>query len=116
MRRVPRASELAVYSEPRSSQLHGSEPRGYKSRRAALLDDPDQIGAIGEVAVMESEPSVTFMRILVEVIDAAGVERRCTPLDPMHLVALFEQQLRQVAAVLPRDACDHRGFWRGGGH
>ena len=74
--------------------------------RLHLLDDPDQIGAIGEVAVMESEPSVTFMRILVEVIDAAGVERRCTPLDPMHLVALFEQQLRQVAAVLPRDACD----------
>ena len=82
-----------------------------------LLDDPDQVGAVGEVAVVEGELRwltllPPLMRVLVEVIDPAGIERRGSALDPMHLVALLQQQLRQVTAVLPRDAGDQRGFGR----
>ena len=81
-----------------------------------LLDDPDQVGAVGEVAVVEHQPRITFMRVLVEMIDPTGVEAARTPLDPMHLIPLLQQQLRQVATVLTGDACDQGGFGRGGGH
>ena len=84
--------------------------------RLHLLDDPDQVGAVGEVAVMEHQARVTLVGILVEVIDPAGVEAARAPLDAMHLIALLQQQLRQVAAVLPRDAGDQGGFGRGCGH
>ena len=55
------------------------------------------------------------MRILVEVINTARVEAARPPLDPMHLIPLLQQQLRQVATVLPRNAGDQGGFGRGGG-
>ena len=43
-----------------------------------LLDDPDQVGAVSEVAVVEGELwglalLTPLMRVLVEVIDPAGV-------------------------------------------
>jgi hypothetical protein len=57
-----------------------------------------------------------LVRVLVEVIDPAGVKRGGTPLDPMHLVAILQEELRQVAAVLPCDAGDQGGFGRGCGH
>ena len=53
------------------------------------------------------------MGVLVEVIYPAGVETAGASLDAMHLVALLQQELRQIAAVLPRDACDQGGFGRG---
>jgi hypothetical protein len=86
--------------------------------RLHLLDDPDQVGAVGEIAVVEGEPGrlsllTPLVRVLVEVIDPAGVEAARAPLDAVHLVALLQQQLRQVAAVLPRDASDQGGFGRG---
>jgi hypothetical protein len=43
--------------------------------RPDITDDPDQIAAVGEIAVMESEPGIPLMGILVEVIDTGGVVR-----------------------------------------
>jgi hypothetical protein len=40
--------------------------------------------------------------------DALEVERRAAPDDAHHLVALLEQELGQVRAVLARDAGDER--------
>ena len=71
-----------------------------------LLDDPDQVGAVGEVAVVQHQPRVGLVGILVEVINAAGVETAGPALDAMHHIALLQQQLRQITAVLPRDAGD----------
>ena len=48
------------------------------------------------------------MRILEEVVDAPGVERRRAANDPVHLVALVEQELGEVGAVLAGDAGDER--------
>ena len=39
-------------------------------------------------------------------INSTGVETAGAPLDAMHLVALIQQQLRQMATVLSRDAGD----------
>ena len=50
------------------------------------------------------------MRILIQVIDPGGVEAAGPALDAMHGIALFQQQLRQVAAVLAGDAGDQRVF------
>ena len=50
------------------------------------------------------------MRILVEVIDPGGVEAAGPAFDAMHGVALLQQKLRQVAAVLAGDAGDQRLF------
>ena len=50
------------------------------------------------------------MGILVKVIDPVGVEAAGPALDAMHDVALLQQQLRQVAAVLARDAGDQGVF------
>ena len=38
-----------------------------------LLDDPDQVGAVGEVAVVEHQARIALVRVLVEVIDPGGV-------------------------------------------
>ena len=55
------------------------------------------------------------MGVLIKVIDSTGVEvlaRR----DPMHLVALRQEEFRQIATVLPGDAGDEGGFGRVCGH
>ena len=66
-----------------------------------LLNDPDQVGAICKVAVVKYQARITFVGILIKVINPAGVEAARAPLDAVHLVALLQQQLRQIAAVRP---------------
>ena len=38
-----------------------------------LLDDADQVGAVGEISVVQHKAWITLVGILVEVIDPAGV-------------------------------------------
>ena len=52
--------------------------------RPDLLHQPDQIGRVGHVAVVQQERHIAGMRVLVEVIDARGVERGRPPLDAVH--------------------------------
>ena len=39
-----------------------------------FLHDADEVGGIGHVAVVQDKPTIGLLRILVEVVDAAGVE------------------------------------------
>ena len=50
------------------------------------------------------------MRILIKVIDPGGIKTAGSALDAMHHIALLEQELRQVAAVLAGDAGDQSCF------
>ena len=68
-----------------------------------LLDQAGEVGAVGHIPVMQAVPHMGVVRVLVEVVDALGVERRGPPLQPVHLIALLEQQFAQVGAVLPRN-------------
>ena len=77
--------------------------------------DPDQVAAVGHVAVVQDEVPGLDMRILVQVIDARGVEARRAALDAVDFVALLEQQLGQVGAVLAGHARDQRGLLLGEG-
>jgi len=37
-----------------------------------VLNDADQIGCIGQVAIMQHEPRFLFVRVLIKMIDAGG--------------------------------------------
>lgn len=87
--------------------------------RLLLLDDPDQVGAVGEIAVVQHQSRIALVRILIQVIDPSGVEAAGPALDPVHQIALLQQKLRQVTAVLACNACDQGSFGSssgGGGH
>ena len=47
--------------------------------------------AIAEIAVVESQARVQFVRVLIEVINPCGVERRSSTFNAMNVVALVEQ-------------------------
>jgi len=57
----------------------------------------------GEVALLD-------VRILVQVVDAVGVEQAAAALDAVDFVALLEQELGEVGAVLARNAGDEGDF------
>ena len=67
---------------------------------------------VGQVCVVEEEPGRSLVRIAVEVVDPARVERARATDEAVDLVALLEEELGQVGAVLSGDAGDQRT----GGH
>jgi hypothetical protein len=71
--------------------------------RLDLPDQVDQADPVGEVAVVQLQ-----VRVVVQVVDPAAVEQRRAADQAVHLVALVQQQLGQVRAVLARDAGDER--------
>ena len=74
--------------------------------RLRLLHDADQVGRIRHVAIVQDELLVRLVRILVEMLDAAGVERRGAALDAVDGVALVEQKLGEIGPVLSGHAGD----------
>ena len=65
IRKVPSASELAVYS---GAEAHGHMALSTKVVdliRHHLLDDSNQVGAVGEVAVVKDKAGIALVRILI---------------------------------------------------
>ena len=62
---------------------------------------------------MQNEAPVRDVRILVEMINAVGVQQRGAALNAMHFIAFAKQELRQIGAVLTRDAGDQCNFLHG---
>jgi len=60
------------------------------------LDDAHDAGGIGQIPVMQEEMPVGHVRIATQMIDPIGVEQRGAPFDAVHVVALGQQQVRQV--------------------
>jgi hypothetical protein len=71
-----------------------------------LPQQVDQGDAVGEVGVVEYEGAAGLVRVLVDVVDPLGVERGGAAHHPVHGVALVQQQLGEVRAVLAGDAGD----------
>ena len=80
--------------------------------RLDFLNDADEVGAVYQVAVVQLQTHIVFVRILVEVVNAICVELRRTALDAVDFVALLKQEFGQVRAVLARDAGDECFFGR----
>jgi hypothetical protein len=76
--------------------------------RADLLHQPDQVGRIRHVAIVHQERHIAGVRVLVEVIDAGGIEGGRPPLDAVHGIAEAEQIFGQIRPVLPGHAGDQR--------
>ncbi len=74
-----------------------------------LLDDADEAGAVGQITVVQDEAAAGLVRVLVEVVDAVGVEERGAALDAVDFVALAQQEFGKIGAVLAGDAGDE-GF------
>ena len=55
---------------------------------------------------MEDQARMALMGVLVEMIDAIGVEATGAALDAVHDIALLQQQLSQIRTILASDACD----------
>ena len=70
------------------------------------LEQPIEAAAVREVAVVQFEACTRLVRVLVDVVDAIGVEGAGAADDPVDLVALGQEQFREVRAVLPGDARD----------
>ena len=51
------------------------------------LDDANEAGGVRHIPVVEDEAAVRLMGVLVEVVDAVGVEQRGSALDAVDLVA-----------------------------
>ncbi len=100
-RSVPSASALAVYSGVSKRHLHVALRREIVDfSRLHLLHDADEVGRVGHVAVVQEEPHIRLVRIVVQMIDAVGVERRRAALDAVDDVALLQQKFGQIGAVL----------------
>ena len=72
--------------------------------RLHLLNNANQTGGIGHIAVMQDKTRILFMRILIQVIDTVGIKQGRAPLDTMHLITLVQQKLGQIGTILPRNA------------
>ena len=78
--------------------------------RLDLLDQTDQVGAVGQVAVMHEEAHVLLMRVAVEMLHAPRVEGRGPALDAMDDIALPQQKLGEIRAILAGGAGDEGNF------
>lgn len=55
-----------------------------------LLDDADQIGGVGQIAVVQFKLYIVDMRILIKVIDAVCIEQGRAAFNAMYDVAFFQ--------------------------
>ena len=75
-----------------------------------LLHDADQVRRIGQVAVIHEETHIRLMRVLIEMIDAVGIDERGAALDAVNDIALAEQEFGEKRAILTGDTGDERDF------
>jgi len=60
--------------------------------RLYLLNDPDEVGSVGEIAVMKDKLGTLYVWILVEMIDPFGVEKRTAAFDTMDNIPFVKKQ------------------------
>ena len=72
--------------------------------RLDRVEVTDERRRVGQIRVVKEEPGARLVGVVVEVVDPAGRERARPPDQAVDLVALLEQQLREIRAVLAGDA------------
>jgi len=78
--------------------------------RLDLADQPRQVAAIGQVAVVQVQVVLEAVRIGINPIQPRRVERGSPADDAVHLVPLLEQQLREVRTILAGDSRNKHFF------
>src|SRR3546814_10034867 len=59
-----------------------------------------------QVAVCEEEPDVPLVTVAIEVVDPRGVQRGRAALHATDVIALLQQQLGEIGAVLAGGTCN----------
>jgi hypothetical protein len=59
---------------------------------------------------MQHEPNIMFVRIVIKMINALGIEGRGAALDAVDQVAFAEEQLGKIGAVLTGCAGNESDF------
>ena len=75
-----------------------------------LLDDADEIGGVGQIAVVQNEIAVADVWILIQVVNAIRIEQRRAALDAVDHIAFAEQKLCQIGAILAGYSGDKGNF------
>ena len=60
--------------------------------------------------MMKKEPDVWLVRISVKMINPLCIEQARAALNAVHDIALLEQKLSKVSAILSSDSCDQGDF------
>jgi hypothetical protein len=60
----------------------------YRSIGLGFLDDADEIGRVGHVAIVQMKGDALLVWIMNEMVDALGIERRRAALHAVDAVAL----------------------------
>lgn len=58
---------------------------------------------------MQNEAAVLNVRVLVQVVNAIGVEQRGATLDAVNNIAFLEQKLGEIGSILTSDASNESG-------
>ena len=74
--------------------------------RLRFLHDADDIGRVGHIAVMQLEGNALLVRIMHEMVDALGVERRRTALYAVDRISLRQEKFGEIGAILSGRAGD----------
>ena len=69
-----------------------------------VLDQANEVGGVGEIAVVEKKAQLFLVGIDIKMIDPAGIERGRTALDAVNLIALAQPGTRRERR--------HPGPWR----
>ena len=78
--------------------------------RLGFLHDADEVRCIGKVSVMQMKLYILIVGILIQMVDAFGIEQRTSPFDSMDDLSLVQEIFRQICAILAGNACDECDF------
>jgi hypothetical protein len=74
------------------------------------IEEPCDLGGVGQIAMVKQKSGSEHMRIVVEVVDPAGIERGGAADDAVNLVSLREKEFGEVGTVLSCDSGDQCFF------
>jgi hypothetical protein len=84
--------------------------------RLGFLHDADDIGCVGDIAIMKLKRNALLVRIMDEMVDALGVEGRRTALHAVDDISPRKQKFGEIRAILSGCAGDERHFTRRSNH
>jgi hypothetical protein len=60
----------------------------------------NETGRISQISMMKNKFPITYMRILIKMVDAISVKERRPSLYSMYFVTFIEEKLRQICPIL----------------
>jgi hypothetical protein len=72
--------------------------------RPDLLHQPDRVGRIRDVAIVQEKRHIAGVVVFIEIIDARGIERGRPSLDAVHGVAEAKQVFGEIGVGLAGNA------------